>query len=82
VADRIVFPGTVEWPGENPGISLKDRPDLERAGRPILLRVSARKVGDGEAPHAKPRAGDSAASTSAIVWARNDINAIGDHKAE
>src|SRR5215213_10940808 len=27
MADPIVFPGTVEWSGENPGISLKERPD-------------------------------------------------------
>ena len=27
MADPIVFPGTVEWSGENPGISLKDQPD-------------------------------------------------------
>jgi hypothetical protein len=27
VADPIVFPGTVEWSGENPGISLRETPD-------------------------------------------------------
>ncbi len=27
MADPIVFPGTVEWSGENPGISLKERLD-------------------------------------------------------
>lgn len=27
MADPIVFAGTVEWSGENPGISLKDKPD-------------------------------------------------------
>ena len=30
MADPIVFPGTVEWSGENPGISLKETP-----GRPV-----------------------------------------------
>src|SRR5712691_11955721 len=27
MADAINFPGTVEWSGENPGISLKQTPD-------------------------------------------------------
>jgi hypothetical protein len=27
MADTIVFPGRVDWSGENPGISLKERPD-------------------------------------------------------
>jgi hypothetical protein len=27
MADPILFPGTVEWSGENPGISLKEAPD-------------------------------------------------------
>jgi hypothetical protein len=27
MADAINFPGTVEWSGENPGISLKATPD-------------------------------------------------------
>ena len=27
MADPIVFAGTVEWSGENPGISLKEVPD-------------------------------------------------------
>ena len=27
VTETLVFPGTVEWSGENPGISLKEKPD-------------------------------------------------------
>ena len=27
MADPLVFAGTVEWSGENPGISLKEVPD-------------------------------------------------------
>jgi hypothetical protein len=36
MADAINFAGTVEWSGENPGISLKERPDgpfVARSGR-------------------------------------------------
>ena len=37
MADAINFPGTVEWSGENPGISLKER----RTGRSSRSRASS-----------------------------------------
>jgi putative chitinase len=52
VADPIVFPGTVEWSGENPGISLKDRPDGPFVAR--AMRFSFRGL---TAPSARPLPG-------------------------
>ena len=39
MADPIVFPGTVEWSGENPGISLKEEP-----GGPFVTLASFFRV--------------------------------------
>jgi hypothetical protein len=51
VADPIVFAGTVEWSGENPGISLKQVPD----GPFIVLASFFRVV---LSPHAPPRSSE------------------------
>ena len=45
MADPIVFPGTVEWSGENPGISLKDQPDGPFVALASFFRVVLRRTG-------------------------------------
>ena len=49
MADPIVFPGTVEWSGENPGISLKDRPDGRFVALASFFRVVLSPHGRGHA---------------------------------
>ncbi len=47
MADPIVFPGTVEWSGENPGISLKESPDGSFTTLASLFRVVLSPHGRG-----------------------------------
>ena len=47
MADPIVFPGTVEWSGENPGISLKESPDGPFTTLASLFRVVLSPHGRG-----------------------------------
>ena len=49
MADPIVFPGTVEWSGENPGISLKERPDGPFTALASFFRVVLSPHGRGHA---------------------------------
>jgi len=49
MADPIVFPGTVEWSGENPGISLKERPDGPFVTLASFFRVVLSPHGRGHA---------------------------------
>jgi hypothetical protein len=49
VADPIVFPGTVEWSGENPGISLKESPDGPFVTLASFFRVVLSPHGRGHA---------------------------------
>jgi hypothetical protein len=49
MADPIVFPGTVEWSGENPGISLKESPDGPFTTLASLFRVVLSPHGRGHA---------------------------------
>jgi hypothetical protein len=49
MADPIVFPGTVEWSGENPGISLKESPDGPFTTIASLFRVVLSPHGRGHA---------------------------------
>lgn len=49
MADPIVFPGTVEWSGENPGISLKERPDGPFTTLASFFRVVLSPHGRGHA---------------------------------
>lgn len=65
MADTILFPGTVEWTGENPGISLKETPDGPFVTLASFFRVMQSGLGRGHAlvllqsPHsAKPRKGE------------------------
>jgi hypothetical protein len=49
VADPIVFSGAVEWSGENPGISLKERPDGPFVSLASFFRVVLSPHGRGHA---------------------------------
>lgn len=49
MADPIVFAGTVEWSGENPGISLKETPDGPFVALASFFRVVLSPHGRGHA---------------------------------
>ena len=49
MADPIVFPGTVEWSGENPGISLKETPEGPFVALASFFRVVLSPHGRGHA---------------------------------
>jgi hypothetical protein len=49
VADTIVFPGTVEWSGENPGITLKEKPEGPFTSLASFFRVVLSPHGRGHA---------------------------------
>ena len=49
MADPIVFAGTVEWSGENPGISLKEQPDGPFVALASFFRVVLSPHGRGHA---------------------------------
>jgi hypothetical protein len=49
MADTLVFPGTVEWSGENPGISLKESPDGPFVALASFFRVVLSPHGRGHA---------------------------------
>ena len=49
MADPIVFAGTVEWSGENPGISLKESPDGPFVSLASFFRVVLSPHGRGHA---------------------------------
>ena len=49
MADTIKFPGTVEWSGENPGISLKEKPDGPFVTLASFFRVVLSPHGRGHA---------------------------------
>lgn len=49
MADPIVFSGAVEWSGENPGISLKERPDGPFVSLASFFRVVLSPHGRGHA---------------------------------
>jgi hypothetical protein len=49
MAEPIVFPGTVEWSGENPGISLKETPDGPFVALASFFRVVLSPHGRGHA---------------------------------
>ena len=49
MADAINFPGTVEWSGENPGISLKESPDGPFVALASFFRVVLSPHGRGHA---------------------------------
>lgn len=49
MAETLVFPGTVEWSGENPGISLKESPDGPFVALASFFRVVLSPHGRGHA---------------------------------
>ena len=65
MADTIQFPGKVEWSGENPGISLKEKPDGPFVSLASFFRVVQSPFGRGHAAvimqspqSAKPKKGE------------------------
>ena len=52
MANPIVFAGTVEWSGENPGISLKDQPEGPFATLASFFRVVLSPHGRGQCSEA------------------------------
>jgi hypothetical protein len=65
MAETLVFPGTVEWSGENPGISLKDDPSGPFTTLASFFRVVLSPHGRGHAlvlllsPHAAEAPADA-----------------------
>ena len=55
MADPIVFAGTVEWSGENPGISLKDQPEGSFVNLASFFRVVLSPHGRGHVWHRATR---------------------------
>src|SRR5262249_18380017 len=49
MADTIVFPGNVDWSGENPGVSLKEKPDGPFVTLASFFRVVLSPHGRGHA---------------------------------
>jgi len=49
MAETLVFPGRVEWSGENPGIALKERPDGPFTALASFFRVVLSPRGRGHA---------------------------------
>jgi len=64
MADAINFPGTVEWSGENPGISLKATPDGPFVALASFFRVVLSPHGRGHALVLMQAPQDAGASTN------------------
>jgi hypothetical protein len=83
MADPILFPGTVEWSGENPGISLKIDPDGAFTTLASFFRVVLSPHGAGHAlvlmraPH--DAAGDNVCYTDNEALARYLVDGYAAH---
>lgn len=64
MADPIVFSGQVEWSGENPGVSLKEKPDGPFVTLASFFRVVLSPYGRGHALVLLQAPGDGAAATN------------------
>jgi hypothetical protein len=67
MADTINFPGTVEWSGENPGISLKATPDGPFVALASFFRVVLSPHGRGHALVLMQAPQDGGASTNVCL---------------
>jgi hypothetical protein len=67
MADAINFPGTVEWSGENPGISLKEKPDGPFVALASFFRVVLSPYGRGHALVLMQSPQDASARTNLVL---------------
>jgi hypothetical protein len=67
MADTINFAGTVEWSGENPGISLKEQPDGPFVALASFFRVVLSPHGRGHALVLMQAPQDGAAPTNFVL---------------
>jgi hypothetical protein len=67
MADTINFAGTVEWSGENPGISLKESPDGPFVALASFFRVVLSPYGRGHALVLMQAPQDAAARTNFVL---------------
>jgi hypothetical protein len=67
MADAINFPGTVEWSGENPGISLKEKPDGPFVALASFFRVVLSPHGRGHALVLMQSPQDASARTNLVL---------------
>jgi hypothetical protein len=65
MSETLVFPGKVEWSGENPGISLKEAPDGPFTSLASFFRVVLSPHGRGHALVLMLSPGDAASSAAA-----------------
>jgi hypothetical protein len=66
MVDAINFPGTVEWSGENPGISLKEKPDGPFVALASFFRVVLSPYGRGHALMLMQSPQDASARTNFV----------------
>jgi hypothetical protein len=67
MADAINFTGTVEWSGENPGISLKESPDGPFVALASFFRVVLSPYGRGHALVLMQAPQDASAQTNLVL---------------
>src|SRR5882724_650588 len=67
MVDAINFPGTVEWSGENPGISLKEKPDGPFVALASFFRVVLSPHGRGHALMLMQSPHDASARTNFVL---------------
>ena len=74
MADPIVFPGTVEWSGENPGISLKEIAGrtVHDAGEPVSGGAVATRTRPRAGADAIAAGGEPAGGSSNVCLTDND----------
>ena len=76
MADAINFPGTVEWSGENPGISLKATPDGPFVALASFFRVVLSPHGRGHALVLMQAPQDAGASTNYLPARQREARAL------
>ncbi|MCW3475597.1 hypothetical protein [Limobrevibacterium gyesilva] len=76
MADPTVFPGTVEWSGENPGISLKEQPDGPFTTLASFFRVVLSPHGRGHALVLMQSPEDADPPAERANWCLHDNEAL------
>ncbi|MGQ0677389.1 MAG: hypothetical protein ACT4N4_15070 [Rhodospirillales bacterium] len=72
MAEPINFPGAVEWSGENPGISLKEKPDGPFVALASFFRVVLSPHGRGHALVLLQSPGDAKPPAERANWCLHD----------